>query len=375
MTTEFHTGGAESITASVFRALAGLGHQVYWCAMYRPGPTGELLQAGGTPVASGFMHGRADWMGFLSVVSWLRARRPDVLWFIVQPATVFWVQLAARLSGAACIGAVHNTMVFDALPWFHPYRWLLRSIDRIVCVARGQRDALAQSARLDPARVCCIYNGIDRIHDGGASANDRLGELRLRARRVLGIPQDAVVAGSVARLYPVKGVDIFVRAARLCVDADQAMRFVVIGDGPEASALQRLVEELGLQQHLVLLGHRHDVRELLPAFDIGVLSSRSEALPMGVLEYMAAGLPVIASEVGSIAEVVVHGSTGLLVPREAPADLAAAILRLAQRPSDRLALGQAGSLRVRQHFSLSTTVRETEALCRTLQSRRRASRS
>ena len=362
--TEFHTGGAESSTARVFTAISQRGHKVDWCALYRPGPTGTMLATQGQSIASGFMRGRADLAGFLKAAVWLRAKRPDVVWFIAQPATVFWAQMAARLAGAACVAAVHNTIEFDALSWRHPYRWMFRFIDQIVCVAEHQRHGLLESARLSPSRVCRIYNGVD--------AQEVQPAQRGRARQALRVGEGEIVAGMVARLYPIKGVDIFIRAARLCLDQDPRLRFVVIGDGPEGDVLRRLVGELGLQDRVLLFGHRDDVQDILPGFDIGVLSSRSEALPMGLLEYMAAGLPVVATKVGSVEELVVSERTGLLVDPKAPQMLADAILRLSREPEFLSVLGEAGRRRAQQFFSLESTVRETEALCRSLQLARSA---
>lgn len=356
MNTEFHTGGAESITARIFSVLSANGHQVEWCALYRPGPTGKLLAASGQSVSSEFMRHRGDWRGFLKTVSWLKRQRPDIVWFIAQPATVLWSQLAARLAGAATVAAVHNTIDYAALSWWHPYRWLLRGLDRVVCVADRQREALVDAAKLRQSQAIRIYNGIDFVAPPGPTE-------RVQIRQALGIGKEDIVVVMVARLYPIKGADVFIRAARLCLDQAPALRFVVIGGGPEADALKTLVDQLGLGEHLSLLGHRNDVQTLLACFDIGVLSSRSEALPMGLLEYMAAGLPVVATRVGSVEELVQPGVTGALVAPEAPRELADAIIKLAQDRDARINWGEAGRQRALLHFSLVASIRQTEALC------------
>ena len=115
-----------------------------------------------------------------------------------------------------------------------------------------------------------------------------------------------------------------------------------------------------------LAGERDDVGELLAAADLFVLSSRSEGLPLSILEAMAAGLPVVASDVGGVPELVVDGETGLLVPPGDPHALAAAIDRLLDDPDLRRRLGAAGRLRVSEQFDLESTQRAHLDLYRTL---------
>jgi glycosyltransferase involved in cell wall biosynthesis len=127
---------------------------------------------------------------------------------------------------------------------------------------------------------------------------------------------------------------------------------VIIGDGPDRHLIEHEIDRLALRGKVELLGERRDTPELLHAADIFVLATRSESMPMSVLEAMAAGLPVVASEVGGLPEVVTEEQTGLLVPPGDPAALASAIARLLEDRELRVALGARGLERARTTFSL-----------------------
>ena len=132
----------------------------------------------------------------------------------------------------------------------------------------------------------------------------------------------------------------------------QNYRAVIVGDGPERQSIDGLIESAGLRDRVELLGERDDVRDVLSHADLFVLSSRSEAMPMSILEAMAAGLPVVASNVGGVPEVVVDDQTGLLVPPGNAAALASAIERLLGDRELRIEFGARGLERARTTFSL-----------------------
>jgi len=135
-------------------------------------------------------------------------------------------------------------------------------------------------------------------------------------------------------------------------------RYVLVGDGEQRSSFERQARDLGVMHNFLFLGRRSDIPEILASCDIAVLPSRAEGLPNAVLEYMAAGLPVIASRVGGNAELVQDGVTGILVPAE---DWAA-LLKLLSEPSLARRLGQAGREFTVQNFSFERLVRDVDAL-------------
>jgi glycosyltransferase involved in cell wall biosynthesis len=150
------------------------------------------------------------------------------------------------------------------------------------------------------------------------------------------------------------------------VVSPEGVHTVVVGDGPERAQLEALAGQLGLADRVHLAGHQQDVRPWLAALDVLVLSSDWEGMPNALLEAMAAGLPIVATAVGGVPEVVVDGATGLLVPPGDPSALAEAITRLLRDPDLRRTMGQAGRARVERRFSINETVRLTEELYATL---------
>lgn len=155
---------------------------------------------------------------------------------------------------------------------------------------------------------------------------------RAEARKALGIPEGVPVMGTVTRLCAQKDPTTLLRAARAVVDRRPDAHLIVVGDGPLRVEVEKLLDELGLRSNVSLLGPRTDIATLLPGFDAFVLSSRWEGLPRVVVEAMAVGVPVVATDVGGIGDAVTDGESGLLAPAGDAGALAAATLRVLVQP-------------------------------------------
>lgn len=199
------------------------------------------------------------------------------------------------------------------------------------------------------SRLGVIYNGID------------LGSLRTEsarrdARARLGVPDDAVVIGTIARLDPVKDLAALMRAFQMLA-TERTVRLLVVGDGPERSNLEALTRALGIEDRVRFLGQRNDARDWLPGCDMYANCSVSEGISLTILEAMAASLPVVATRVGGTPEVI-DESCGVLVPPRSPSELGEALRGLVDRPEVRLQLGAAGRRRAEERFSLDRMVGE-----------------
>lgn len=168
--------------------------------------------------------------------------------------------------------------------------------------------------------------------------------------------RDDALVGIVGVLRPEKDHATFLHAARIVATHTDRARFVVVGDGPLRAASERLAHELGIADRVEFTGARTDVAELLATMAVFVLSSRTETLPMALLEAMSAGVPVVATAVGGIPDAVEDGVSGILVPPEDPARLAAAVLDLLGDPDRAAATGRAARTTVRAAFGIEQSV-------------------
>jgi glycosyltransferase involved in cell wall biosynthesis len=226
-------------------------------------------------------------------------------------------------------------------------RLLLRPRDRIVAVGQAVRRALIDNEGFPPNRIQVIYNGIDvNLFDRGLHDRDA-------ARQEIGLTGQDLAILQVARLDYLKDHGTAVRALERVVGSCPQARLILVGEGPEKEKIVEAVRQRGLATQVRFLGLQKDVPRVLAAADVFLLTSISEGIPLTVIEAMLAGLPVVATEVGGLPEVVVPGTTGWLTPAGDDAGLAEAILRLAQDPAMRSEWGQVGRLRARELFSES----------------------
>jgi glycosyltransferase involved in cell wall biosynthesis len=218
-------------------------------------------------------------------------------------------------------------------------------------VARGVRH---------PARVRRVYHGLE---PPVTRAMEREGQ---RIRAELGIGPDAFLVGNVGRLAPQKGQRHLIRAMPLLLERVPRAHAVIAGGGDLEEFLRDLAEEMGVAEHVHVLGARKDVPELMHAMDVFAMPSIWEGFGLVLLEAMAAGRPIVASRVATIPEVVVDGETGLLVPAGDPLALAEALAQLADQPALATRFGEAGRERLRRQFSIEKMVGDTELLYREL---------
>jgi glycosyltransferase involved in cell wall biosynthesis len=202
-------------------------------------------------------------------------------------------------------------------------RLVYRRVEHVVAVSSAIRNTLVDAYGVPAGRV-------DMLLPATATP-------AAAARRATWTP--AGVVGVVGRLVPEKGIDVFLRAASLVTSVIPSARFVVIGDGPLRAALEDSADSLGLAGAVTFTGFRPDAPQLIAGLDVLVVPSRSDGSPLVVCEAMAAGIPVVASRVGGLPDLVAHGDSGLLVRPEDPEDLARTLVSLLMDPAAALALG------------------------------------
>ncbi len=222
-------------------------------------------------------------------------------------------------------------------------RFVLRSFDGVVAVSEEVCGQLLR-AGVSPTKVRLVRNGIDLTPFAGAVPS-------LRAECSSAADREQMLVGLVGRLAKEKGVDIFVQAAKLVLRQMPGTRFFIVGDGEERAALERLIANLNLQEHVKLLGSRSDMPQVYASLDLMVSASRQEGLPIAILEGLASGKALIATPVGAVSTVVRDGDTGVLVPVEDVTQLSDAMVRLLRDKELRDTLGAAGRQLIADEFS------------------------
>jgi sugar transferase (PEP-CTERM/EpsH1 system associated) len=283
----------------------------------------------------------------------LRRERPHVLhthgW-----ATLCEGVLAGRLARVPLIvHGEHGTLETRARN-LRLQRLVWGRVDQVLSVSSRLAEKMAATVQFPLARIHTIRNGVDLDRFTPA--------LRPAARREHGGASDIPRIGIVGRLLPVKDHRGFLAALALLRAQGVRFQAVIVGDGPLAAELRQVVADHGLESFVAFMGNRVDVERVLASFDIFVSSSTSEGLSNTILEAMATGLPVVATDVGGTSELVVHERTGLLVPPSDPSALAAALRSLVDDRARRQSLGDAGRHRAEAEFDLARMVRRYEEL-------------
>jgi glycosyltransferase involved in cell wall biosynthesis len=359
--TDLQVGGSERQLALLASALAkeGMTIAIY---SFMDGPVRALLKQDGVEVVLAPMPGdTTSWLclplAALHLFWFMVRRRPRIVHFFLPAAYLVGAPLAilARVPVRVMSRRSLNTYQRGSFVRAVERCWH-RAMHAVLGNSRGVVDQLRMEG-IAPERLGLVYNGIvDRPFaiSGAQDAN--------RAR--LGLPPAALVMCIVANLIPYKGhrdlIDALALAApRLPVD----WCLLVVGrDNGIGPALQQQARRFGLQSKIVFLGGRDDIAAILSVSDIGILCSHEEGFSNAILEGMAAGLPMVVTQVGGNAEAVIDGETGLVVPPRDTESLATAILRLANDPSLRARFGAAGRRRVVEQFGLQRFVRSHRAL-------------
>jgi glycosyltransferase involved in cell wall biosynthesis len=329
------------------------------CALKTDGELRGRLDAMGVPVHDGGLGATLKgWSGvhaLWTLSRLLRRERVRVAHsYLFHPNIL--APIAARVAGVPVV--VVSKRSLDAYP--NPLRrWAVKLgnalADRVTVNAEAVGRFVRSEERCRPRKMVLIPNGVsDEILDARAD--------RAETRRRLNLPPDGPVVGVVSRLAWKKGVRYLLEAALRVLEAVPAATFLVAGDGPLRAELEAQSQAAGLGERVWFLGTRDDAVELFSVFDVFVLPSVIEGMSNALLEAMARGVPVVATQVGGNSEVVVDGETGFLVPAADPDRMATAITKLLQAPELAHEMGAAGKRRIVEHYGIDVMVRRIEAL-------------
>ena len=227
------------------------------------------------------------------------------------------------------------------------YHRLRRKLDAVIACSQQVRESHRHG--LDPDRLITVVNGVDLEHFNAGSVGS-------------GTDPGSFQIGSIGSLTPQKGYGYLIDAVRILTERDVPVELTFVGDGPLRGNLEEQADLSGVRNSIRFAGSTGDVMSVLPTFDVVAGSSLREGLPLSALEAMAAGRPVVTTDVGGSSEAVLDGITGFLVPAEDSGALADALEKLWRDKEKRASMGRAGRARVEQHFSARKMVAETEKI-------------
>jgi glycosyltransferase involved in cell wall biosynthesis len=363
----FTVGGSERVLSHLITRLPRDRYRVNLYFLREAGRVGRELFDAGVGGAERLQRHRFDPVAAVRLCRHLRHDPPDLLFVLDHHNAMLWGRVAALLAPVPrVVLASHATGLFGKRRNFRVTdRWLMEFTDRVVALSRAHARYLVETEGVAPGCVTIIENGIPLDEYAG---DDAVGEARAGLERELALgPQDRVVI-MVAALRPEKAHEVFLEAARLLVVSHRDLKFLIVGDGPRRAELELLCTRLDLDPHVRFLGVRSDVARLLHVARVLALPSHPavETLPLSVLEAMAAGVPVVATRVGSLPEVIDSGRTGLLIDPGDPRALASAIESLVDDPVRSREMAAAAREVVVSRFSVDRMVDGYAALFQSL---------
>jgi glycosyltransferase involved in cell wall biosynthesis len=353
------TGGGERMAVTLAMRLDPTRFESILCAT-RPsaGATfeNELVDAG-VRIVKLDRGSKLDLASWRPLVSMLRRERIDVL-HAHKFGSNLWGSVLGRLTRVPVV--VAHEQSWASARYDLAGERVRAALDRIVisrladvfiAVSDADRKRMIEVEGIAPERIRVLPNAVPTPIPTGVDV-----------RRELGIAPDAPVVTTVCQLRPEKALEVLVDAADLLRAEFPDLTVLIAGDGIEAEPLRQRIEDKGLEDTVLLLGTRRDVPDVLAAADIAVCCSDFEGTPLSMMEYMGVGLPVVATRVGGIPEMIDDGVHGLLFEKRNEQDLARALARLIRDPEERKRMGTRAQERQREHFDLDGATRWVERL-------------
>jgi glycosyltransferase involved in cell wall biosynthesis len=347
--------GMEIVAARLAIGLTERGHDVGLACIEASGPIAEPLVSAGVRVDVVPTPGLATNLRAPALIAWMAINRPHV----VHTHSGAWLK-GARAARAAGVPAVVHTEhgLLDREPWYSDFlkRRAAAATSAVVAVSDPLRSYLLQSTRLSPSEVRTIPNGIDT-----RAFSPELPDSRARLLPGSG---GRIVIGCIARLEPVKNHELLLRAFREANRVRPELLLVLVGDGSLRSDLEALARSLEIAHAVQFAGDQPDTASWYRCFDAFVLASRAEGTSMSILEAMASGCSIIATDVGGNRALLAEDGAGRLVPSEDAAALAAALADASPSPATPTRVKSVGRCRAERLYSQRVMVERYEELYR-----------
>jgi len=340
-------GGGERHLADLSHALSELGHEVYAASVPGSPLWAELSFLTNTRTLA---LSRGNYVKNLTgLAAFVRANGIEIV-HAHAARDYYLAALAVRLAPRARLVLTRHVL----FPLKRINKPLLKSAGRVIAVSQAVAESLRRNGVIESSKIRVVHNGIDTDRFDRSVA--RSGEL-------------PIVVGTVGHLAPIKGHDVFVRAAALISACRPNVHFVILGEdkSPQMDhrrSLENLIAELGLSEIVTMPGWRDDMPAALSSLTLFVSAARSEPFGLAIVEAMAAGLPIVAAASEGALEIIENGLSGKLVPIDDPEALAQAINDLLDDPLERSRLARHAMLAARERYSLARMASDTERVYR-----------
>ncbi len=357
-------GGAERLMVPILKHLSRAHFDPYVCALQSKDGNlmADELKALGVPVECLNIKHLRDLDAIPRLTGYLKGIGADLVHTQLEAANILG-NISAKLLRLPSVCTIHvmpslnvktKTKLHQKVEWF-----VLRHFcDRVISVSDEARQYHIAISGSSERHVTTIYNGIDM----SAFSTIDYAQERKAVRAEFGIPSHADVLVTVAVLRPPKGIQYMIRALPAVLASHSNTYYLIVGNGPHHGALIEEAAKAGMSERVIFAGMRRDVPRLLAGSDVFVLSTLTEALPTVLAEAMAAKLPVIASRVGGVPEMIIDGQNGFLVAPGDLDELSNACIRLLENPDERVVMAAEGWKIVNQRFSIERQVEQLKDL-------------
>lgn len=360
--TELDVGGAEKVLLSLVKKLNRDKYMVMVAYLKGEGRLAEDFRNAGIEVFDLRMRNRMASGAVIRLYRLLKRENIKILHTHLIQADICGF-LAGKMAGVpVIISTKHNPDEFRkrrSIPVWLDGIFANRS-DKIIAVSNAVRDFLIKWERISEDKFTVIHNGVD-LDDFNLKESASATSITAK-KKELGIDSSSQVVGSIGRLDEQKGHRFFLEAIPEILKRVQRVKFLIVGDGPLRSKLEKLSEKLKISQNVIFTGIRHDVPEILAIMDVFVLPSIFEGFGIVLLEAMAMERAVVASKVGGIPEIVDDGLTGILIKPANPPEIANSVITLLKNPEKAKQIGETGRKRVKETFSADSMVKRVETL-------------
>ena len=364
-------GGAEVLLLHCIQALGMRDYEHFVYYFLNDGPIRKKLEALGIPVYRGKRRAsiKTPIKFGISVISllrdllgFIRSRQIQIIYAHLGQANQLAV-FASQLSGVPAFVTVHSPMAFvDPRSGWDPRVYLVKVVNaityrlanRVLVVSYEIKEVVRRLFHLDRSRVLVLKNGIV-LDDNPLKPIELEQEFHLTRNRLKLI--------AVGRLVPLKAFDILVRAiSELANGGHDHFSLLIVGEGTERTRLEKLIQDLRVENRIKLLGLRDDVMKLMKACDLFALPSRYEGLSIAMIEAMACGLPIISSDVRGLKDYIKHEQNGLIFPVDDHKALAKSILRLANDKTLRERLSHGARKSFEKEYDMRKNIRSIDML-------------